>query len=124
MSPPTLPGRCDRSDLPWRKLRNHMTATTLEACAAPHAAACSPLAHVRCFRPSRHSLVTSGKRAEKKKNLERMNAPKREQISGARSGGRGGGHGREEGGFERKPAALTHVPLAWASDAPQAPSRS
>lgn len=59
---------------------SHHTGGSLSA-SQPRAL--SPLAHVRCFRPGRHSLVTSGKLALKKKNLERMNAAKREQIPGA-----------------------------------------
>lgn len=97
MSPLTLPGRHDRSDLPWRKLRNHKITTALEACSAPRAP-CSPLAHVRCFRPSRHSLVTSGKRVKKKKSGKNECAEeRRDSASLVRGDTLSPGHGQEEG---------------------------
>lgn len=96
MSPPTLPGRHDRSDLPWRKLRNHKTTTTLEACLAPRAP-CSPLAHVRCFRPSRHSLVTSGKRVKKKCGKNECAEERTDTTSLVRGHTLSPGHGQEEG---------------------------
>lgn len=50
-----------RSDLAWRKLRNHNTATTLVASSAPQ----HPLTHAWCFRPSRPSLVSKWKESKK-----------------------------------------------------------
>lgn len=96
---------------------NHNTATALRASWAPRAH-CS-LAHVPCFRPSRPSLVTNGKKVE---TLERMNEPKREQRPRTEPGERSALDPRqEEEGLGEHPcgaldplSALCHTCSLWA----------